>query len=219
MLKKIVQKISQKLFRLSTAGFSKGDHITRYYLYNYLAQHFKQQRSPDLKVLSISRSETLAKTIGFIDNQITDASYPEFNMLKLPFGDCEFDAVVSDQVLEHIEGSPQAAIDETFRVLKPGGLSLHATCFINPVHGAPMDYWRFTPDGLKLLVVQHGEVVDVGGWGNVFIWIFFALGLRYEQIPYNRWHPANWLATNNHPRLPVTTWILSKKKALRRIDV
>ena len=172
MFKKTVQKISQKLFKLSTVGFSKGEHITRYYLYNHLAHHFKNQRSPDLKALSISHSEALTKTIGFADNQITDASYPDFNMLKLPFGDCEFDAVVSDQVLEHIEGSPQAAIDETFRILKPGGLVLHATCFINPVHGAPMDYWRFTPDALKLLVAKHGDVVDVGGWGNVFMDFF-----------------------------------------------
>jgi len=211
-IKKILKKIPEKLFRLSATGLSKGPHITRYYMYNHLAQHYKEQRAADLKVLSVSHSEILAKTIGFTDNQIRDVSYPEFNILKLPFRDCEFDAVVSDQVLEHVEGNPQTAIDETFRILKPGGMALHATCFINPIHGVPMDYWRFTPSGLKLLISEHGQVVDAGGWGNVFIWIFFALGLRYEQIPNNRWHPANWIAMNNHPRLPVTTWILAKKR-------
>jgi 2-polyprenyl-3-methyl-5-hydroxy-6-metoxy-1,4-benzoquinol methylase len=45
--------------------------------------------------------------------------------------------VVSDQVLEHVVGDPQTAIDETLRVLRPGGIVIHTTCFMNPIHGAP----------------------------------------------------------------------------------
>ena len=71
-----------------------------------------------------------AKRLGFADEQITDAAYPEHTMFDLPFEDGQFDAVVSDQVLEHLEGDPGDAIDETFRVLKPGGIALHTTCFI-----------------------------------------------------------------------------------------
>ena len=193
-------------------GASKGQHITRYYFYRYISENFGTSRLPDLKVLSISHSEKLATTLGFSNDQIFDAAYPEFNVLDLPFEDCQFDVVVSDQVLEHVEGNPQDAIDEMFRVLKSNGLSLHATCFINPIHGAPKDFWRFTPDALKLLVSDHADVVDVGGWGNIFVWLFFGLGLRYEPIPNWRWHPAHWLAIYNQPRLPVTTWVLATKK-------
>jgi SAM-dependent methyltransferase len=163
--------------------------------------------------LSIGHSEHLAKLLGFSDKQITDVSYPEFNILRLPFKDGEFDAVVSDQVLEHVEGEPQLAINELFRVLKPEGISLQTTCFINPVHGSPNDYWRFTPDALKLLTKQHGDTLDVGGWGNPYVWPFVFIGLRKQAIPNARWHPANWLATKNNSRWPIVTWILTRKTA------
>ena len=81
-----------------------------------------EPRPAEARVLSISHSEGLARLLGFGDEQITDAAYPEHTMFDLPFQDAQFDAVVSDQVLEHLEGDPQDAIDETFRILKPGGL-------------------------------------------------------------------------------------------------
>ncbi|TAK00955.1 MAG: class I SAM-dependent methyltransferase [Candidatus Manganitrophaceae bacterium] len=179
-------------------------------MYGHLSK-YAESRSPELKVLSISRSERLARLLGFADPQIIDASYPDYNILRLPFKEGEFDAVVSDQVLEHVEGDPQRAIDETFRVLKPGGLALHTTCFINPIHSGPNDYWRFTPDALKFLAAKHGEVIDVGGWGNPYVWLFVALGLRFEPMPHARWHPAHWVATKNVRRWPIVTWILVKK--------
>lgn len=179
-------------------------------MYGHLSK-YAASRSPELKVLSISRSERLARLLGFADPQIIDASYPDYNILRLPFKEGEFDAVVSDQVLEHVEGDPQRAIDETFRVLKPGGLALHTTCFINPIHSGPNDYWRFTPDALKFLAAKHGEVIDVGGWGNPYVWLFVALGLRFAPMPHARWHPAHWVATKNVRRWPIVTWILVKK--------
>jgi cyclopropane fatty-acyl-phospholipid synthase-like methyltransferase len=43
---------------------------------------------------------------------------------RLPFEDARFDAVVSDQVLEHVMDY-RSVFREIHRVLKPGGLSLH----------------------------------------------------------------------------------------------
>ena len=212
MLKNILGKIVILLYRLTTLGLSKGPHITRYYMYKRLS-NYSEPRSEDLKVLSISHSEILARLLGFNDKQITNVSYPEFNILRLPFKDGEFDAVVSDQVLEHVEGEPQLAINEMFRVLKPNGISLLTTCFINPFHGNPNDYWRFTPDALKLLTKQHGDILDVGGWGNPYVWPFSFIGLRFQPIPNARWHPANWLAIKNNSRWPIVTWVLNKKTA------
>jgi SAM-dependent methyltransferase len=42
----------------------------------------------------------------------------------LPFGDCDFDLVVSNQVLEHVKDH-DVAFKEIRRVLKPGAASLH----------------------------------------------------------------------------------------------
>ena len=117
-------RISRAAFRASTLGLDKGPHVTRYYMYDHLAK-FAEDRSTDSRVLSISHSEGLAKLLGFADHQITDAAYPEHSIFDLPFEDETFDAVVSDQVLEHLEGDPQDAIDETFRILRPNGVALH----------------------------------------------------------------------------------------------
>lgn len=45
---------------------------------------------------------------------------------RIPFDDNEFDVVISDQVLEHVEDLP-GAVRELARVLKPGGEMFH--CF------------------------------------------------------------------------------------------
>jgi SAM-dependent methyltransferase len=181
-------------------------------MYNHLAQH-SEARPGDSRVLSISHSEGLAKLLGFVDSQITDAAYPESTMFNLPFGNEEFDAVVSDQVLEHLEGDPQDAIDETFRVLKPNGIALHTTCFINPIHACPNDYWRFSPQALKLLTAKHGDIIDLGGWGNPYVWLYSAIGLRFVPIPHARWHPGHWVATKNDPAWPISTWVLARKSS------
>lgn len=205
------RKLIKAGYRLTTLGLSKGPHVTRYYMYQHLNK-FKTLPSKEHRTLSISHSEHLAKILGFSDEQIIDASYPAVNILDLPFSDREFDAVVSDQVLEHVKGDPQLAVDETFRVLKPNGFVLHTTCFINPIHDSPDDFWRFSPEALKLLVEKHGEIIDVDGWGNPYVWIFNALGLRFESIPHARWHPAHWVATKRVPHWSVVTWVLAKKK-------
>lgn len=212
MIKKIISRSVKAIYRLTIIGMNKGPHVTRYFMYKHLEQ-YSALRSDNLKVLSISHSERMAKILGFSENQITDASYPEFNVLELPFKDDTFDAVVSDQVLEHVEGDPFLAVKEMYRVLKPNGIALHATCFINPIHGSPNDYWRFTPDALKLLTIPYANVIDIGGWGNPYLWPFAKIGLRFEPVPNCRWHPAHWLATKNNPTWPISTWVLSTKRA------
>jgi len=37
------------------------------------------------------------------------------------------------------------------------------------VHKNPGDYWSFTPDALALLTREHGDILDVGGWGNPLV--------------------------------------------------
>lgn len=44
---------------------------------------------------------------------------------RLPFADCQFDCVLSSQVLEHV-ADYRSTFDEIQRVLKTGGISLHA---------------------------------------------------------------------------------------------
>lgn len=69
---------------------------------------------------------------------------------NLPFTDASFPVVLCSEVLEHIP-EPRKAIAEFFRVLEPGGVLILTTRFVFPVHDAPGDYWRFTPQGLHSL--------------------------------------------------------------------
>lgn len=206
----MIGRISRAAFRASTLGLGKGPHVTRYYMNDHLAK-FAEDRPRDSRALSISHSEGLAKLLGFTDDQITDAAYPEHSIFDLPFEDETFDAVVSDQVLEHLEGDPQNAIDETFRVLQPNGVVLHTTCFINPIHACPNDYWRFTPQALQLLTSKHGDIIEASGWGNPYVWLYASCGLRFMPIPHARWHPGHWIATKNDPAWPIVTWVLTRK--------
>jgi SAM-dependent methyltransferase len=203
-------QLNRKLYRAATYGLSTGPHITRYFMYQHLVK-FAADRPSNARVLSISHSGQLAELLGFLPTHVLDAAFPEFNIFQLPFAEGEFDAVVSDQVLEHVEGDPQDAINETFRILKSGGLALHTTCFMNPLHLDPDDFWRFTPNALKLLCQNHGTILDVGGWGNPYVWTYCGLGLQFEPIPHATWHPAHWLATKNTQSWPIVTWVLVRK--------
>ncbi len=60
--------------------------------------------------------------------------------------------------LEHIE-QPQMALDEIYRILKPGGMLILTTVMAMGIHPCPKDYWRFCPDGIKLLLRQY-KILD-----------------------------------------------------------
>ncbi len=68
----------------------------------------------------------IAKSI-FANNRHS-AEFVLGDALSLPFGDRQFDAVTSIGLLEHFE-EPEKALDEQWRMLKPGGWLL---CYIVP---------------------------------------------------------------------------------------
>lgn len=192
-------------------GLARGPHITRYSMYTHLEAVGRSLAEKPGRLLALSRSAKLTELMGIKSTATVEADYPEFNMLELPFDEGSFDFVVSDQVLEHVEGNPEQAIDECHRLLRPGGLAVHTTCLINPIHGAPRDFWRFTPDGLRWLHRKWSCIVDCGGWGNFQAWKVIRDGLRLDGIPTAAWHPLHRLAMRNDPRWPISVWIVARK--------
>jgi len=73
------------------------------------------------------------------------------------FADDTFDAIYCNAILEHVP-EPTRAIAEFLRVLKPGGSAWVEVPMTYPYHEAPKDYWRVTPDGLRLWMAQFDEV-------------------------------------------------------------
>lgn len=87
----------------------------------------------------------------------------------IPFPDNEFDCVVTVEMLEH-DDNPYGTIAEMKRVLKPGGMIIvTARGILCGKHGYPQDYWRFTNEGLQILLQPFEEVytredqVDISG--------------------------------------------------------
>jgi SAM-dependent methyltransferase len=78
---------------------------------------------------------------------------------RLPVRDAAFDVVLCTEMLEHVP-EPQQAIDEMWRVLKPGGTLVLTTRFLFPIHDAPHDYFRFTKYGLRHLLKRF-EVLEL----------------------------------------------------------
>jgi hypothetical protein len=95
-------------------------------------------------------------------------SYPEHDLQNLQgIGDATFDLAILDQTLEHI-AHPEQALNEVRRVLKTGGTVIVTTPFLVPVHeGAGYgDYYRWTPQGLSVLMERTGFDASVRGWGG-----------------------------------------------------
>jgi SAM-dependent methyltransferase len=70
-----------------------------------------------------------------------------------------FDAVISTQVLEHVE-DPAVYLDECHRVLRPGGRLLLSTHGIMVYHPDPVDLWRWTGEGLQKAVTAAGFEIE-----------------------------------------------------------
>jgi len=68
----------------------------------------------------------------------------------LPVPDASFDLVLCTQVLEHCD-DPAQAVRELRRVTAPGGRVLASTHGVQVYHPSPVDYWRWTHEGLRRL--------------------------------------------------------------------
>ena len=79
---------------------------------------------------------------------------------RLPFGDGEFDTVLSTQVLEHTP-KPWTLFSEMSRVIKPGGTLIVTIPFSYRVHSEPFDFYRFTRYALQSLSEANGLSVVV----------------------------------------------------------
>jgi SAM-dependent methyltransferase len=71
----------------------------------------------------------------------------------LPVEDASFDVVLCTQVLEHCD-DPARAVRELRRVTAPGGRVLASTHGVQVYHPSPVDYWRWTHEGLRRLFEQ-----------------------------------------------------------------
>jgi SAM-dependent methyltransferase len=83
------------------------------------------------------------------------------DLRSLSFGEREVGTALCIDTLEHCQ-DPLTACRELYRVLRPGGVCAVTSVLWFPIHGYPHDYWRFTPDGLRLLLDPFEHVWATG---------------------------------------------------------
>lgn len=116
----------------------------------------------------------------------------------IPFPDGDFDAVICNAVLEHVE-RPEAVMKEFARIIRPGGILYLGVPFMQPEHLDPTDFQRYTVDGLSTLARTHGfdvteatplhSVYTTLGWIAIE-WLRPMRGLRGWAL---RWALWPWL--------------------------
>lgn len=185
-------------------------HLTRYTMYRQIREALQGRLQG--RILRISGIASFEQFIDRRHAEVVKAAYPEVDMQRLPFADEEFDAVISDQVIAHLE-DPRRALSEAFRILKKGGLGIHTTRASGPLDPYTRDYYRFTTDGLLAMCPPGLEVLQLASWGNRL-----AMGLmlvrdgffRFMQIP-ERPGIRRWLPTYNEDAPPIHVWIVARK--------
>jgi SAM-dependent methyltransferase len=115
----------------------------------------------------------------FPENPLADLAVARDGRIGCPDG--SFDVVVSTQVLEHVE-SPAGYLGECRRLLRRGGRLIISTHGYWRYHPDPVDYWRWTAEGLRKVLVDAGFQVirlrGVIGFGGVVAQLFQELIFR-----------------------------------------
>jgi SAM-dependent methyltransferase len=159
---------------------------------------FESLHPGDLDVLEVSGE--LWKDMPWASR--TQLDFPDFDLCRPPQDlPGPFDLVICEQVLEHVP-DPLAAVRTLRRLCKPDGHVYVSTPFLVRLHDWPGDYWRFTPDGLALLLRSQGlEPVWVRSWGN----------RRVAVANFDHWVPRmRWGSLRDEPHLPVVVWALAR---------
>lgn len=130
-------------------------------------------------------------------------SYPDFDICNIdPSFENICDIVLVEQVFEHVR-NPWVASKNINKMLRAGGMVLVTTPFYLKIHGAPMDYWRWTPHGLAALLEDSGfEITHVDSWGNKD-----CIVSNFDQWTDYR----EGMSLSNDPDLPIMVWAFARK--------
>lgn len=89
--------------------------------------------------------------------------------------------VIIVETLEHVQDMKKA-IHEAYRIMQNGALIVVTSCMKFPIHEYPKDYWRVTPQGLKLLLHHFNSVIV--GWAGDDDFPHSVVGVGFKnQLP------------------------------------
>ena len=137
-----------------------------------------------------------------IDSDMPDAVIGRLE--SMPFAAGQFDTVLCNAVLEHVE-HVDAVVAEIARVTKAGGHVILAVPFLQPFHECPHDFRRYTADGLAALGEAAGLAVvainPVHSAAQTIGWILWEIAK--EKGPF--WRALAWPVIRLWTRLSLRT--------------
>ncbi len=112
-------------------------------------------------------SATREKVKGLIGHEEALLRIIQANMLKLPYDNSSFDVVLANGVYHNTSSVEEfeAAITETVRILKPGGvlcLNVFTDEMVDPkLIRQELPHLYITPDNLDMILLSIGRIVEI----------------------------------------------------------
>jgi len=176
--------------------------ISRFYLYKELTRFASAYTESGKKILDVGCGtkpyKSLFKNNNYIGIDIDKKENSDRNKKQdiffdgetIPFGDEEFDIVITTEVFEHVENLEKLT-KEINRVLKENGILFITTPFVWPEHETPYDFRRLTTFGHKKLLSENNftnikinKTTGVFGTSGQIISAFFTSALENISLSY-----------------------------------
>jgi SAM-dependent methyltransferase len=142
--------------------------VVRHALAGWLRGQAEELRGEQLRILDVGCGVKpyypffAGVSSEYVGVDVVENPYAELlgSVEDLPVEDASFDVVLCTQVLEHCD-DPAQAVRELRRVTRPGGRGLASTHGVQVYHPSPVDYWRWTHEGLRRLFTTAADWSDV----------------------------------------------------------
>lgn len=196
----------------SSFGFDRGTPIDRYYLHKFLDAHRELVTGDVLEVQTAGYARRFGHELSRVE---TFDIVPDFRPTYLCdlARSCEivpaeaYDCVLLPNTLQHLRDL-EPSLRSALRAVRPGGALLASAAGLEPLTADAGDYWRFSPEGWRMLLsrIWQGHDLMIEGHGNCLAAIAAQLGLAVEELTAPE-------LDEHDPRYPVLTTVLCRKRS------
>ncbi len=158
-----------------------------------------------VRYISLDSSPRSADSRGTYNSKLVD--HPDFitcecesircSPAELPLLDSSVDVLLVPNLVHHVENQGRFW-SEAARILRPGGTLYVFEPTLRELHQDPDDYLRYTPNGLKSVLMEHGFVTqNISTTGGPFTAIAYCWNQALQYLDGEEkasW--SNWF--NNH---------------------